>query len=319
MKISYAPYQLHYKLPLPSREGTLLRVEFPNGETGYADCHPWDIAGDLPWSEQLKLISHGTYTQLTMRSLLFARLDAQARKKQRSLFKDVQIPDSHLLIPDIVKGDLAIIPEAIKNGIRRFKIKMGKDVNQETPKLLKLLELLQGTPAKVCLDFNLRLSQLEFEKFHQKTDSWKQFIDFYEDPFPYDAEAWSRTQAWCGVDFAADHDSEIAMMASDAAKVIVLKPAIQDAFLLIQKCATKKRVLITSYLDHPLGQLSAAYAAAQCAQKIQLDLCGLITHLVYQPNAFSERLSKLEPQLQPPDGTGFGFDDLLAQQSWKDV
>ena len=74
-------------------------------------------------------------------------------------------------------------------------------------------------------------------------------------------------------------------------------------------------------MDHPLGQCWAAYNAAvfytgKPAEEV--PLCGLVTHHVYRPNAFSEELGMdITPEFPVPKGTGLGFDHLLASLPWK--
>ena len=79
--------------------------------------------------------------------------------------------------------------------------------------------------------------------------------------------------------------------------------------------------MVTSYLDHPLGQVAAAYVAAQLWAQFpdRLETCGLLSHLVYQTNEFSEQLCVKEAILIPPEGTGFGFEETLYNQDWRDL
>jgi len=75
------------------------------------------------------------------------------------------------------------------------------------------------------------------------------------------------------------------------------------------------RVVVTSYLDHPIGQLGAAYAASvsKC-----LEPCGLLSHTAYKKNPFSERFQIVNERLVPDQsGTGIGYDDLLENMNWK--
>jgi len=71
---------------------------------------------------------------------------------------------------------------------------------------------------------------------------------------------------------------------------------------------------VTSYMDHPVGQLFAAYVAAKHATSSR---CGLVTHVLYEKNAFIEQLGIDGMRLVPPAGRGIGFDDLLERLPWK--
>lgn len=319
MKVKCSPYQLHYLSRRASREGALLRVEFPDGQVGYADCHPWDFAGDKPLSEQLQLLSDGLTTSLTARSLHFAKIDADARARKINLFTHLAIPKSHFLIADLLSLNEKVIVESLKSGITHFKIKLGNNLNIELPLLIKLFNTISGSHAKVRLDFNLQLTRQEFEEFLRKISKWKELVDFFEDPYAFDVQAWSQHQSNDQVVFAADFDSERAIPFPETAQVIVLKPANQDEKSILECLQSDRRLVVTSYLDHPLGQLTAAYVAGLCAKQLKgkIDICGLMSHLVYEKNEFSELLPKSGPDLIPPQGTGFGFDELLMKQVWK--
>jgi O-succinylbenzoate synthase len=44
--------------------------------------------------------------------------------------------------------------------------------------------------------------------------------------------------------------------------------------------------------------------------------CGVQTHHLFEPDAFSELLGPWSPVFQPPPGHGLGFDDLLDALPW---
>ena len=113
-------------------------------------------------------------------------------------------------------------------------------------------------------------------------------------------------------------DREAAPMCS-AAQVMVLKPAIDEPWLLAEAAANRgQQVVVTSYMDHPLGQAFAAWEAARLGLTFRglLGVCGLQTHHLFQADAFSELLGGWSPSFQSPGGTGLGFDDLLDALPW---
>jgi O-succinylbenzoate synthase len=67
-------------------------------------------------------------------------------------------------------------------------------------------------------------------------------------------------------------------------------------------------------MDHPVGQFGAAYVAASHESAAR---CGLMTHVLYEPDAFIDRIERDGARLLPPRGTGIGFDDLLEGLPWK--
>ena len=314
MKFTPVPYQLAFKGSFrPPRQGALLRVEFEEGSIGYADCHPWESLGDLPLSEQLHLLREGKLTALTSRTLHFARLDAEARGKGINLFTALAVPKNHFLIVDLRRFETEDIKKLLQQGFERLKIKLGEALLEESQLLKKLLPSLEGTACRVRLDFNNRLSQAQFEAFLIGCETLLQRIEFCEDPFPYESAAWKQVQERFGIALACDQGSERAIGSGESAAVIVVKPAVQDERVFL-KVAKSQKIVVTSYLDHPLGQMSAAYAAGWLNQQLpqQVITCGLLSHQVYSPTPYSLEWSCHGPQFLNPAGTGFGFDRLLC-------
>ena len=106
---------------------------------------------------------------------------------------------------------------------------------------------------------------------------------------------------------------------SAAAQVMVIKPAVDEPFLLGEAAIShNQRVVLTSYMDHPVGQAFAAWEAARLELQFPglVGMCGLQTHHLFEPNEFTEALGPWSPEFKPPEGLGLGFDDLLAAQPW---
>ena len=79
----------------------------------------------------------------------------------------------------------------------------------------------------------------------------------------------------------------------------------------------QETVLFTSAMDHPLGQLYAAYEASQFGG-VQED-AGLLTHWIFEPNEFSEAFEVSDRRLIPPKGDGLGFGELLDALPWREL
>lgn len=309
MQIAYHLYQLHYKENYgtvaqgKTRQGALLRITSEDGLIGYCDCHPWFELGDLPLPEQLSLLAQNQRTPLLECSLEFARLDAEARRDQRSLFEGMTIPPSHQLV------DLsANIQELSSQGISHFKLKTGTCPEKE----ISAMESWDGVHLR--LDFNEKLSRQAFLEYWGKIPlKTKQQIDFVEAPYPYDADAWSKDQEMLGVAFAADRSALKAF-----AHYHVHKPAVEKTPELPDK---NVQLVVTSYLDHPLGQMCAAYTAGKLKALYpdQVSYCGLLTHKCYQDDPFIRSVYSVGPQLFPSQGTGFGFDELLKELPWQSL
>ena len=241
---------------------------------GVADVHPWPELGDLPLDEQLALLARGQTTPLTEASLEFARIDAAARRDTRSLFDGLTIPPSHWPGPDPPPGF-----DTVKlKGIDRIP-----------------------DHVRLRIDFNATLTPEEFVKIAATLP--RERIDFIEDPCPYDPSVWRELRERTGLRLALDRG-----IRTENVDVLIVKPAIQEI-----QC-TDLEVVVTSYMDHPIGQLCAAYTAATANIK---STCGLITHVLYENDAFIERMQIDGTRLVPPGGMGWGFDDLLEKLPWQ--
>jgi o-succinylbenzoate synthase len=244
---------------------------------GVADVHPWPELGDAPLDEQLERLARGKTTPLTAASLRLAKVDGGARARGVSLFDGLTIPESHWPGNDP--------PPSFDTA----KIKWGAGA-------------LAGA-FRLRIDFNAMLTAEEFEQI--ATTLPRDRIDFVEDPCPYEASRWQELREKSGLRLALDRT-----FADEGVDVLVVKPAIQ----LVPR--TEKEIVITSYMDHPVGQLGAAFVAAKHATSPR---CGLVTHVLYESDPFIERLGIDGMRLVPPAGTGVGFDDLLDQLPWTEL
>lgn len=315
--IAFSHYLLHPKSATSaSRMGALLRIQFPDDSIGYADCHPWETLGDLPLETQLSLLKKRQMTALTQQSVYFANLDAQARKKGVSLFANSKIPESHYLLMSLLNPWEDNLSNALQEGFTHFKIKLGKQLDKELP---QLLHILSSYSIRIRLDFNASLTPQSFLSLVSALGESGLQIDFFEDPFPFDPNTWKAVQKEIGSNLACDHNSQRAISFRQAAPVLVLKPAVQPWEPFVSK--SSRKLVVTSYLDHPLGQCCAAYVASKCAERASqaMSICGLLSHRVYQTNEFSSQLTQQGPQFIAPPGTGFGFDDLLESQHWEQL
>lgn len=314
MNIKYSPYFLDLRKDCKvRRKGALLKVEFQDDLIGYADCHPWPELGDEPIEEEIKRLNERRLTNLMRCSLQFARLDAEARKDQKPLLNEAEVPTSHYLISHLLHYSAEEIEDIIQQGYSHVKIKVGSHPSQE---IIYLIELFASAPLKLRLDFNEKLSADVFESFWQAIESLHEKIDFVEDPFPFEPNEWKRMQATYSVRFACDRKATIAKYSPDAASFLVVKPAI--TLLDIFSQVPKNKLIITSYLGHPLGQLGAAYAASRIDPK-GCSVHGLLAHHTYHPNSFSLQLSQGGPRFKAPLGWGFGYEELLNQVNWKSL
>lgn len=283
MKVSCSPYQLKFRSG-GVREGALLRFTFPDGSYGYSDCHPWVEFGDLPLDEQLDALAEGHYTPLLNRSFYYAEQERNARVNGESLFKNLSLPKSH---QQVKLGDESFF------FLQKIKLK---------PHQAKAFLKWANPKVTWRLDFNASFTATECEEFLKRAKHLK--IDFIEDPFPYHEDHWRSFQEQYGVAFAEDFEK------GEEAQVSICKPAVRT----ISQSA--KRRVVTSYLDHPIGQLAALYSAA-IDPELSKEAGGFLSHTLYEANAFSDRLTICEERLIPPTGIGWGYDKELEALQWK--
>ena len=208
---------------------------------------------------------------LAKRSIELARVDAVARAEGRWLFDGLTVPHSHKSLP--FGFTVEDVEKATNDGFTIIKVKWGSF-------LPDLLPALAASDAKIRIDFNgypkrgadHLLAQWGFY-------DWLDWIE--EIPGPYNNEFWNSLKDEFGVRIALDLEQKGGETAYD---IYVLKPA-RDG--LDVKRAPDKSLAVTSYLDHPVGQMFAAWTAAVAvSQGLPVETCGLITHTVYEENLF---------------------------------
>jgi O-succinylbenzoate synthase len=345
--IWYHAYELRPLLPnedgaLRPRAGALLKIE-----GGVADLHPCPELGELSLEEQLRSLAAGHLTPLTRCALDFARLDAEARRAQRSLFEGLVVPDSHFFIEDFSvlesRASEKRIASAIGEGFERIKIKLDWDLDKHLPRLHRLMRLLEGTKLKLRLDFNESLKLSDWEYFYSSLDPGElDRIDYLEDPSPFDRAAWSRMSEIHKCRLALDRSSTRVLddlhkqpewqeetLLADRPNAVsgplgfdtwILKPSIENSKVALRTAANHmERVVFASRPAHPVGQSWVAWSAARALLEhpLLIDLCDLLSHRHYESHAFSEELGRAGPSFRVPSGTGVGFDHELSLIPWK--
>lgn len=283
-------YTLRSRQPLnalnPAREhpGALVKI----GD-GVGCLHPRPELDDLPLERQLSILVKDGFTSHLEKLRVACKLDAAVRQAGRNAFTDFDIPPSHSYNSPAEAGGVV-------------KIKGGPELARDPAPLRDCLA------AKLRLDFNQTLTVKQFLEFVRRLDdATLQRIDFVEDPFDAHQLDWDKVQRGLPFDLASDR-------APVRARVAIVKPACD----LIR--ARPGRVVFTSYMDHPIGQLFAAREAAAyyAANPQQEEVCGLASHTLFEPDEFIERLRvDAQNRLLCPPGPAFGFDDLLEKLPWE--
>ena len=288
-------------------DGVLIQID-----GGFGCIQPWPELGDPSLEKCLADLAGARRWPIVRRAVRCAEYDRVARDFDHSLFEEMDVPASHATL---VTTDLAMAANAVALGFTTIKLKTGRDPAAET----KFLDAMTAEhPAvKWRLDFNESMESAAAADFLLgMAEPTRSAIDYAEDPCPYADATWRELHRQTKIKLAVDRE---AAPQSAAAQVMVIKPAIDEPFLLGEAAIRNlQQVVLTSYLDHPVGQTFAAWEAARLELQFPglVGLCGLQTHHLFEPDAFAEMLGPWSPVFQVPEGTGLGFDDLLDELPW---
>lgn len=288
-------------------EGALIQID-----GGFGCIHPWPELGDPPLEKCLADLAGARRWPIVRRAIRCTEYDRAARVFDHSLFEEMEVPDSHATL---ARNDVAEVALAVEAGFSTVKLKLGRDPAAEAG---FLDDMAAEYPAIAWrLDFNESLAPEMAAEFlmslHEKS---RAAIRFVEDPCPYSESAWTALHRQTRVKLAVDRE---AAPLSAAAQVMVVKPAIDEPFLLAEAAIrNRQQVVVTGYMDHPVGQAFAAWEAARLGLQFPglVGMCGLQTHHLFEPDAFTEMLGPWSPVFQPPAGNGLGFDNLLDELPW---
>ena len=188
------------------------------------------------------------------RTLHFAKIDWIARRMNKSLFEGLPSVPGYAIVKN---------PEEKSHPLQKLKIRPGEEQS-----------FIQRASKEIHwrLDFNSSFNLEQCKAFLSRLGDYK--IDYIEDPLPSRPGLWHSLQESYGIPFAADFED------NSEAKLLIEKPAARPLAM-----NDKRRKVVTSYLDHPIGQLSALHTAASY-QHLQKEPGGFLSHLVYEPNAF---------------------------------
>lgn len=319
-KIYVSRYELRSEQGLNSRshstrhEGALICVE-EGGNTGYGCVHPWVELGDTNLNQLLLELEKGEPSMQLRCALHCAKVDGEARAEGKNLLAGLVVPDSHAT----VAGGIPAVERAINAGFDTIKLKMSRDVEEN---LTLVREINDSYPhLRLRLDFNAILGSGQMEYFVKEVGELaRKHIDYIEDPIPLGEPLWDRLRDTYGLKTAVDRGVAGAGGEYDFA---VVKPAVNHTGKICEAAQLAgRRVVVTSYMDHPIGQCYAAYSAG-LMNKRYLGLinkrAGLMTHGLFLDNPYAEKLGKKSPKwssLNSTEGTGLGFDNLLEEEDW---
>lgn len=291
--------------------GALIRVG-----SGYGCIHPWTEFGDAPIEEQLKLLARGETTLVTAMALHCAEVDGAAREAGVSLFAGLDIPRSHYSW-SFAQETMPQFEKVLAEGWPAIKAKGYANYGETTRFLENCARHPGAEEVRFRVDFNGCLSQDDFQKFIEfmPVRVYRQ-LDLVEDPFPYDSAAWQHCRERWGVRLALDKGWRAGSTGFDA---VVVKPARRDWRIVAEKHA-QSPLILTSAMDHGLGQMFAAYEAAIARREHgdRIGLCGLSTQHLFEPDDFFERIQVKGGHMKPDlSGGGLGFGEVLERLPWR--
>ncbi|MGA0899579.1 MAG: enolase C-terminal domain-like protein [Luteolibacter sp.] len=288
-------------------EGVLIQLD-----GGFACLHPWPELGDPPLEKCLADLKGARRWPVVKRAIRCAQYDRAARENEDSLFEDMDVPDSHATLAAAEQEQVAAAQGA---GFGIIKVKFGHDHRKEAEWFNEAID--QFPTLRWRLDFNEAISSEQAGEFLKWLEApSRHAIDFIEDPCPYSPKQWSGLFRQFRVPLAVDRESS---PHSEAAQVMVIKPAVDEPLLLAEAALQhQQRIVVTSYMEHPVGQAFAAWEAARLNLQLPgaVGISGLQTQHLFEPDAFAEMLGEWSPTFTPPPGSGIGFDDLFETLPW---
>lgn len=325
--IFYSRYRLSPRKALSARvtaharDGALLRVQWANGLVGYADLFPWPEFGDLSLEQELMALANDRPTALGFRALELAEWDAGLRAKHKTSWG--QKIFNHALINDLSSINEQALDDLGEQGFTCLKIKVsGKSLPTESIESLR--KILAQQDFKVRLDFNATGTPQSFAEFCDRfTDKEKAQIEFVEDPMPWNLAQWQ--EAARQLPLAMDFEERHVEWREDVLPFhyLIAKPVRKSLADLLTKAKTYGlKVCITSAMDHPVGVATAAAELSALRAGFGESLTavhGLLSLGAYEPNSYNELIQVSGPEFLGVTGTGIGFDDLLARETWQEL
>jgi O-succinylbenzoate synthase len=254
-------------------------------------------------------------TPVTAMALRCAEIDGAARRAGVSLFDGLEIPRSHYSWSFATDTEPQM-QRVMEEGWPAIKAKGFANYGETIRFLEGCAKRFETQGVRLRVDFNGVLDRYTFEKFVEFMPlRVYRALDFVEDPFPYDAETWEVIRQRWGVRLALDKGWKDGTHGFDA---VVVKPARRD-WRTVAAAHPESPLVLTSAMDHALGQMFAAYeAAVALAEGQALDFCGLCTEHLFEKDEFFERVRSHGGFLEADrSGGGLGFGEVLEALPWR--
>ncbi|MGH1469183.1 MAG: hypothetical protein ACRBBP_09930 [Bdellovibrionales bacterium] len=286
MKIWYSQYKLIPKNISKnikySNEGVLLKFE----NEKYSLYHPIESLGDPSLKDFVKSLSEQTPLLDKIKKASVGLKDFEAL-----MDKQVKCYYSAPNLSDLIENKDKIINEGFESV--KFKV-------SSVGELEEMVEDLKNLPLTYVFDFNGRGEKKDFIECSEKVkDFLKEKVLYVEDPLKEFVSLPYMRVASDFEDYGGEQDFTI------------LKPT---AFAHEQQSCSSRKSVVTSYLDHPLGQIMSTKWALDNGVE---NSCGLLSHTYYQANPYSEKILSKGPFLELKSAQGLF--ELLEQELWQQV
>ncbi len=263
-----------------SNKGVLLKFE----DETYSLYHPIESLGDVPLSEFMKSLSKRN-------TLLDKVKEASVSLKDFKTILDKKVK-CYYSAPSL-KTFLANKESILNDGFDTVKFKVSSVIEVEG-----MIEALASLPSKYIFDFNGRGLK---ENFLACSDEVK---TFFKENVLYTEDPAKEMESLPYVKIAADFEDYGGVESFN-----IIKPT---AFDHEQSENPEADTVVTSYLDHPLGQIMAARKALDIGVKTD---SGLLSHTYYEENKYSGKLVVKGPFLELR--SALGVFELLKEEPWE--
>ena len=297
----FTRYELKSKiLGQAPRQGLLVRVydSAARDRFGLSEITPWPSLGDPNLETILTAIRDGTGEShsIVRRALELARDDLKFRQEYRErptpLGEALRTPSSLIENHYLVNSTSGMSPgdwlDIRKRGFRAVKIKLSKIDDAGVLAAFQEAALWLGD-LKLRLDPNAGLKADELQDFLGRLPTRvRESIDFIEDPFEFDVQKWAAFARENRVPLMLDRESSrytaeqlLEFHSLGAIAGVIHKPGWDASEKYETLAQNGVRVIVTSLMGHPVGQIAAARVAARLAGG---EIHGCFSHTGYDLN-----------------------------------
>lgn len=305
-----------------SHEGLLFQIQFPDQSLGFSSLHFHSSLGDESIEDFLHhLTNQGKSYLLNNYSQVILNATADARDQWRKRLKDPQVSSHYTSVSPILSQQE--VRDVKARGFERIKIKIGTTEDS----LQNIIRHYESIPEAQSLDwicdFNFSGKIEELQKV--TVSKWSSNV-YFEDPTPYDSEAWKHL---IDLGFKLISDQvEPRQIVNDDVRVaaIAAKPNKVDILHLLENSKDYK-IMVTSNMGEDLDILTSWYWA-QYVQKEKPHKffgAGFLTQDTYLPNRYieiSKQLFANQPFISDTKldlSTGWGRASFLKDLQWFEV